>query len=131
MYTWFKLLPLEIQEVDQLVEPQDEIKEGETPAGTISEILRKMYSLWKSTDQASELLAVELKYRKASDEDWGRLAQLKAKSHILSVLFWICVMDELNLWSHREQCAIREGWQIVEYQAGPPDIFRHLFGGMR
>jgi len=69
MYTWFKLLPLEIQEVDQLVEPQEEIKEGETIAGTISEILRKMYSLWKSTDQAAELLAVELKYKKASGED--------------------------------------------------------------
>jgi len=130
MSTWLKLLALEVREVDELVEPQEKVREGEMVVGTLSEDMRKLYSLWKSLEKAAELLTVELKYGKATDEERGKLAEMRAKAQALGMLFWIGALDELQLWSHPEQCALRAGWQIVEYQAGPTDFLRHLFGGL-
>ena len=116
MSTWLKLLPLELQEIDPLIEPTAEIREGETVAGVVSGELRKVYTLWRSLEKQADLLAIEFKYRKTTNDELGKVAELKAKAEALMMIFWIGVNDDLNLWGHPEQLGIRTDWNVVEYK---------------
>ena len=116
MSTWLKLLPLELKEVKHLTEPVEEVKEGETVVGTISEDLKKLYTFFKTLEKEANLMEVELKYIKATPEQFGKLAEKKNKAGILRGIFTIGIYDELGLWSHPEPADIRSGWRVVEYK---------------
>lgn len=116
MSTWFKLLPLEIQEVDDLLEPTGQIKEGETIIGVVSDELKKLWTLSNAAKKTAELLQVELKYTQASGEERAKISELLAKSRAMEMIFWVGAMDELQLWGHADQCTMRVGWQVVEFK---------------
>lgn len=116
MITWFTLLSLDLQDVDKLIEPIDEIKEGETVVGTASDDLKKLWTLCKANRKAAELLTVELKYSSSPTPDRAKTEELLAKSKVMEMIFWIGVHDELHLWGHAQQCGLRVGWQVVEYK---------------
>ncbi|KKN40507.1 hypothetical protein LCGC14_0732960 [marine sediment metagenome] len=116
MNTWFKLLPLEIQEVEALIEPTEEIREGDTVVGVASDELKKLWTLSRAAKKEAELLQVELKYTQASGEERAKISELMAKSRAMEMIFWIGAMDELQLWGHADQCAMRVGWQVVEFK---------------
>ncbi len=129
MSTWFKLLPLELQEVDELIEPLEEIKEGETVAGVVSDGLKKLWTLSRASRKAADLLEVELRYSPTPTEERAKATELMAKARAMEMIFWIGVIDELQLWGHSEQCALRAGWQIVEFKTpDTPFPFRFLHG---
>ena len=116
MSTWLKMLPLELSEVTHLTEPVEEVKEGETIIGTISEDLKKLYTFFKAIEKEANLLEVELRYTKATPEQFGKLAEKKNKAKILQGIFIIGIYDELGLWSHPELADVRSGWRVVEYK---------------
>ena len=116
MSTWLKLLPLEIQDVKDLLEPTEEVKQGENVVGVVTSELRKIWTLSKSLGKSAELLEVEMKYAKASTQEHGKMVELRAKARGLETIFWIGVMDELQLWGHSESCALRVDWQVVEFK---------------
>ena len=131
MNTWLKLLPLEIQEVDALIEPTDEIGEGEIVAGVVSDELKKLWSLCNSLKKSTELMSIELKYTKDTTEERARVAELMAKARALEMIFWIGALDELQLWGHPEQCGLRVGWKVVEFkQPELPFPFKFFPGGL-
>ena len=132
MNTWLKLLPLEIQDVQDLIEPTVEVKEGETIVGVVSDELKKLYTYWKGLKKSGDLQIVELEYKKATDQEHGKIAELKTKARALEMLFWVGVCDELHLWGHTEMLpGIRIGWQVVEYkQLELPFPFK-FFGGQQ
>ena len=127
MITWLKLLPLEIQEVDVLIEPTDEVKEGETIVGTISDDLKKLWTLCRSMKKSAELLSIEVKYKQADAEATGKVSELLTKARALEMIFWIGIFDELQLWGHPEQPGLRVGWQVVEFKR-PEMILPFGFG---
>ena len=131
MSTWLKLLPLEIQEVNELIEPTEEVKEGETIAGVISDELKKIWTLCKSIKRSAELLEIEMRYSKPTDEERARVSELMAKGRALEVIFWIGAIDDLQLWGHSEQCALRVGWQVVEFKQPEMPFPFKLFGGQQ
>lgn len=127
MSTWLKLLPLEIKDVNDLMEPTEEIREGETVVGVVSDELKKIWTLFRSLKKSADMLHVEMQYSKASTEERGKLVELMAKARALEMIFWIGALDELQLWGHQEQCAMRVGWQVVEFKE--PDFpLKFLFG---
>jgi len=131
MSTWVKLLPLELQEVNELMEPTEEIKDGEKIAGVISDELKKLYTLWKASKKSVELLIVELEYKKATEQERGKIAELKTKARALEMIFWVGVCDELGLWNNVEMIpSIRAGWRVIELKQ-PESPFRFLFGNQQ
>lgn len=128
MNTWFKLLPLELQEVSELLEPTEEVERGETVIGVVSEELKKLYTLWQSLRKSAELLEIELKYRKSTNAELGKISELRAKARALGYLFWIGACDELQLWGNPGQSGVRAGWQVVEFKK-PESPFDFLFRG--
>lgn len=131
MNTWLKLLPLEIQEVLDLIEPTEEVKKNETVIGIVSDDLKKLWSLHRSAKKAAEIMQVEWKYAPASDEEHGRIVELTSKARVMELIFWIGVMEELQLWSHPEQCGLRVGWQVVEFKKPDSPFFDLLFGNQQ
>ena len=130
MNTWFKLLPLEIQAVEELVEPTDEVKEGETIVGTVPDELKRLWSLHKSMKKAAEMMEIELRYTKGSAQDRGKVCELMGKAKALEIIFWTGVLDEWQLWGHPEQTALRVGWQVVEFKKPElPFPFKFFPGG--
>ena len=131
MSTWLKLLPLELQELDKLSEPDTQIKPGDHEVGVMSDDLKKLYSLYRSVDRASD--QAKLDYRHSLEEERaqlvGRAAELDKKAEVLRELFWIGVNDEFNLWSKRAT-GIRKGWKVVWYtrEEGPLGRLMDLFG---
>ncbi len=116
MSIWLKFLPLEIQGVTDLVEPTDEIKNGERVVGVVSDELKQLWTLYNSVKKSGELMTIEMKYTKATDEEHGKISELMAKARALELIFWIGALDELQLWSHPEQTGLRVGWQVVEFK---------------
>lgn len=128
MSTWLKLLPLELKEVSDFLEPTEEIKAGEEIVGVVSDELRKLYTLWKTLRKSADLLIVELEYKKVTDEERGKIAELKSKARALELLFWVGVADELRLWDHVGSVpGMRTGWRVVECKL-PESPFGFLFG---
>jgi len=127
MSTWLKLLPLEIQSVDTLIEPTEEVKEGETVAGVVSDGLKKLWTLSSAGKKAAALLEVELRYTpSAGPEERGRMTEQASKANAMEMIFWIGAMDELQLWGHPEACALRVGWQVVEFKRPETNPFKFL-----
>lgn len=129
MSDWLKFLPIAIQDIEELTEPTDEVKEGETIVGVVSDGLKKMWTLCLSLKKAGELLSIESKYTKSSAEELGKIAELISKSRCLEMIFWVGAHDELHLWDSFDNCALRVGWQVVTFKK--PDMpfpFRFLRG---
>lgn len=116
MSIWLNFLPIEIQDVETLIEPTDEIKEGETIIGVVSDGLKKMWTLFRTMKRAADLSAVELKYGPASAEERGKVSEQITKARAMEFLFWIAVLDEFQLWGRTEQHDLRVGWQVVEFK---------------
>jgi len=116
MLTWLNLLPLEIQGIEELLEPIDEVKEGETIVGVISDDLKRLWTLFKSIRKSADLLSIEVKYRQASAQETGKISELLSKARALELIFWIGVIDEFQIWGHAETPGLRRGWQVVEYK---------------
>jgi len=116
MSTWLKLLPLELEGIDELIEPIDEVKEGETIVGVVSDDLKKLWTLFRSIRKSADLLSIEVKYRQAGAEENGKISELLSKARALELIFWIGVFDELQLWGHPDQPGLRIGWQVVEFK---------------
>lgn len=114
MSTWLGMLPLEIADITTLIEPTREFNEGEKVVGELSETLRKLYTLWQSTSKSAQILEVELKFHKATDEEKARLMELKTKSHALGMIFTVAVCDDLKLWGQSSSFDVRTGWKVVD-----------------
>uniref|UniRef100_A0A6M3X547 Uncharacterized protein n=1 Tax=viral metagenome TaxID=1070528 RepID=A0A6M3X547_9ZZZZ len=119
MSTWLKLLPLEIDGVEELIEPVEVLKGDDTVLGVIcSEDLKKIWSLYKSLRKEAELLAVEQKYTTPTDEEKGKVAELATKARALELIFWIGVQDELQMWARPQDFShyICAGWKVAEFK---------------
>ena len=126
MTTWLNFLPIEIQDVEKLMEPTDEVKEGETIVGILSDNLKKLWTLSRSVKKSAELLSIELKYKQADVESAGEVSESLTKARALELIFWVEVFDELKMWGHPDQPGLRAGWQVVEYKR--ESTFPQLFG---
>ena len=113
MSTWLGLLPLELEDVKEVVEPPQEVKDGETLAGEVSDYLRKLYTLSRAMKKQADLLQIEAKYTNPTPEERGKIIELMTKASVLDSIFLIGIHDELGIWGHEGQCAVRSGWQVV------------------
>ncbi|MFC2038745.1 hypothetical protein ACFLUG_03130 [Chloroflexota bacterium] len=122
LFTWLKLLMVEIVSVDTVVAPIDELEEGETEMvqGYISEGLRKLFTLWRATEKRARLLAVEREYTKMDEDSLGEVSELNTKARMLEHLFWYGVKDEFGLWGRTGPLAVRAGWKVVVHDM--PDL---------
>jgi hypothetical protein len=113
--SWLKLIPLELQEVETLIEPLKPVGTDEKVVGTAPDAIRKMYTYMKVMQKEADLMAVELKY----SNDTELIAAYEKRlweAQTMKAILWGEVQAEFGLWGHSKLCAIRTDWQVVEYE---------------
>ena len=130
MTTWLKLLPLELQEITDFIEPPQKVVRGDNLVGVMSDDLKKLYTLWMLVDKEAEQSKLNYRFTH-KPEDEHKALEYGAKTEALRCLFWVCLKEEFDLWS-KSISGIREGWQVCwtdesVYRFPFTDLFRGLF----
>lgn len=124
-----KLLPLEVDQVTEFIEPTEAVQDGEHVVGVVPESLKKLYTLSLLKQKAKDEAMLEAKY--ASGELAERLSteahELNGKAHVLMELFRIALSDEFGLWD-KPSAALRVGWQVVWFERKRPRFDDFLRG---
>ena len=122
------LLGLELDMIEKIIEPQDEMQPGDEILGEISGDLRKLYTVWKQMGKSAGALENDIQWGNTSLNAFGTVQELKAKASIVKAILWIAIQDELHLWDCKVPLALRTGWKVVSCKSQGFPIFR-MFGG--
>ena len=129
MDTFLKLLPLELGQITELIEPTDAIEDGDHVVGVVPEDLRKLYTLSLLKQKAKDEAMLEAKYASPALRQTltTEAHELNGKAHVLRELFRIALSDEFRLWD-KPAAAVRTGWQVVWFEKERSDFLSGLFG---
>lgn len=117
MSTWWKLIQLELDEIKNFTEPTGDVQPKETIIGEATEEIKKLYTMWQSVEKSAALEMLKYRYDGlVTDEQKGKIIELKARASIVESLFWLAVNEEYNLWPHDATSGIRKGWHVVEFE---------------
>jgi hypothetical protein len=118
------LLELDMVKDEEILEPPDEIKDGEEFAGEMSPEIKKLYTLWKNTGREAGILENDARWGdKNINEVWGKVIELKAKAQAINMILWVAIQDDLHLWTDKSGLAIRKGFKIVKTPVQPTTFF--------
>ena len=116
MLTWIKMLPIELDEVTEYLDPHTPIGPGEKIIGTATEDLKKLYTLWMSKEKTIEENKIRAKFSKTQDEREEAIMLILKDMEVaecLMRLFWIAIKDEFDLWKTDSMTGIRTGYIVV------------------
>jgi hypothetical protein len=133
---WLKFLPMELREIDEVIEPRGEISPGEKVIGEMTEDLKKLFTAWMLAKKRSEEFKLEAKIGTSDPEEAITNGYMWfARGDILQRMFWASVSDEFGLWKNALQdytTGVRKGFKVVIFEDKKPDIpdfLKRLFGG--
>jgi len=132
MTTWLKLLPMELEEIEELIEPPLEFNpQTERKIGEMSEDLKKLYTLWQNLEKEFAQQIVQARFARNERErklTYLKLNETKERAEVLQRLFWISVRDEFKLWEE-DTIAVRKGFLIVVVEEDRPRTIFDLLKG--
>ncbi len=128
--TWLKLLPMNLDLTDKLIEPKNAVgslEKNELPIGIMDEELRKLFTMWRLSDKALHEAVMRIEFGDSSDED-EHVADKKAFYDVLEALVWYSVRRQTNCWD--KPIGLRSGWVVVTYDQKPKMLnIKDIFGG--
>lgn len=134
MSTWLKLLPMELDGINEseIIEPDHPMEKSAAPVGEMSSLSKRLYTLGRLLEKDANQYNLDASFC----TDKVEKPKLKAKSYelmtkagVLKSLMWISIKDELGLWN--DHVAVREGFKVVKLSAdedGPPPIIKRILG---
>ncbi len=133
MSTFLGLIPLEMNSLDKLIEPEIKFdKKRDHEVGIMSDDLKKLFTLWRIALRAVAERNIEAKFSESEEKRQLAVIQaceLQSKALLLGDLFWIAVKDEFDLWA-KPSVGVRQGYRIVwwndENQTFLGNLFKHL-----
>jgi len=127
MSTFLKLLPLELQEIKTYSEPHVEVGDNDHTVGTMSDELKKLYTLYMSYLRRAEELKLEARFGQIADtvEHSARTFEMKSKAEVLAGLFWVGVNDAFSLWT-KPSSGVRKGYTVVWSDSEDNDLSSFL-----
>ena len=138
MSTWLKLLPLELSEITEYVEPQTELDPQKFHVlGEMTEDLKKLYTLWFTLAKQKDEYLLAARYAKDEKEEklnLTRAIELGEKTEVVKQIFWISLRDEFNLWNKlvidEVMIGVSKGFKVVwsERPSGPRNLLDYLRG---
>jgi len=131
MSTFLSLLPLELKQVSNFLEPEEEIKQGETVVGDMSNETKALYTLSRyKAKEALDIQAGLMICRENEEEKKAAINAAKARGALLYEILWVYLRDDLNLWNAGRGLALRRGFKVVTYKESPelPPFLKDLLG---
>lgn len=129
MSTFLKLLPLELQDIQNYIEPRQEKVGGDHIVGVISDDLKKLWTLCQQYAESSAKAEAELRFGGAGEEFLGKVNELSEKAKALRDIFFIALCDEFELWD-KKSTGVRKGFEVVwtEEDDSLPPFIRRITG---
>lgn len=114
--SWFSLIFTEINHLEKIAEPFQPVNpENENVMGELTEEELRLYTLALMTNKEADDYIYELNFigdSKQIEVTLKKILELKTKSEVLKMIFWISVRDRLDLW-FIESLGIRKGRKVV------------------
>lgn len=133
MSTWLKLLPMELDSIQNIIEPDHPIEKNDNVVGQMSETAKKLFTLGRLLEKDASQNALDSHYctdKAQKLEREAKAGEYAAKAQAVKLLMWIGIRDELRLWG--EDVGVRSGFVVVVTKADNNDIppfLKRLFGG--
>lgn len=127
MSTFLKLLPLELQSLDKIVEPNIPMQKGDNLIGIVNDdTIQRMYTMSVELRRETEQIMLNAKY---ANEDESKELMVKAtelgmKSSTIGALLWVMIRDDFHCWD-KDSLDLRSGWKLVWNK---PKVTNPLFG---
>jgi len=132
MSTFLKLLPLELNELTEFMEPPAEVAPNDRLVGDMSDTDKRLWTLGKAMEKDCNQYQLDAKYapnKEQRNELMAKAHELGAKSNILISLLWTSIRDEFGLWSE-PNVGVRADFKVVIAPEDiPPLIKGIMFGG--
>lgn len=130
MSTFLKLLPLELQDIQNYIEPRQKKMEGDHVVGVMSDDLKKLWTLCQQYAESSAKAEAKLRFGSGVEEELGgKVNELSEKAKVLRDIFFIAVCDEFELWD-KKSTGVRKGFEVVwtEEDDSLPPFIRRILG---
>lgn len=133
MRPFLQLLPLELSQVKDFIDPESELESGDHVVGVMTDDQKALYTRGRYLAKESmEALAALALGGGQVEEKLAKSRELRDKSQLLNHLFWITVQDHFDLWD--KSVGARKGFQIVwmeekEKSRSLGDILKRLLQG--
>ncbi len=112
---WLNLLPLQLSETTDFLEPQQDMERGDHEIGLMTEDHKRLFTLWRAVKRSAEEAVIQAKYAQSREqalEEKKRAEELALKAHILGDIFWVSLNDHYDVWD-KESIGVRRGFKVV------------------
>ena len=123
---WIKFLPIEISDIEEVVEPAEPLKPNDEILGYLDDDLKRLWTLRVMWQQKADDLTsrMNLNILQHDEENQAQVQEAAAKSHVLLQLFWVSVQDYFKTWHIRNyRVGVRKGFAVVKYVPQNPQVF--------
>lgn len=141
MSTWLKLLPLELNgiEENEFCEPETEVDPTKDHmVGEMSLDLKRIYTHWRGLRESADRAVLDAKYAKGNDQRealFMRAIELHEKAEVMEDIFWISLKDEFGLWGRENSdntTGVRKGFKVVSLKSEvTPKTFLDFLRGLQ
>jgi len=131
MSTWFKLLPLDLGEITDYLEPDNEVSPNENLVGEMDDDQKKLYTKWTSLKAEAIHCRADVITKRGDplEQAKAQALELQTKTDLIKELFWISIRDGFQLWG-KDAIGVRKGFIIVWYESSGHPPFGELFRGL-
>jgi len=115
--SWFRMLPIEMEMLEEVIEPEGAAHDNETAVGMADNDIKKLYTLMIKTEEKATRTLVDARYERNSEKREALRIQAisqKGKADVLREILFSVVRDTFNLWD--SNIGIRAGWLVVTYK---------------
>lgn len=125
MSTWLKLLPLELDGINEseFIEPDVALKKTDQQIGTMSEMARRLYTLSRLLAKDANQFNLDAHFcndKVKKSELVAKSLEFVAKATVIQELVWIGIRDDLGIWD--EPIGVRMGFKVVTYPETGDDM---------
>jgi len=132
MITFIELLPLELREITDYLEPNSATGTNDHEVGTMSKDLKKLYTLWNNAKKNAIIMRAEREFGRVDNETEydAKIEEIAERAEVLRRIFWFCVRIEHSLWG-KDSIGVRKGFTVVwsDQDLGESPL-RRLFEGL-
>jgi hypothetical protein len=100
--TWFKLLNMELDSIDNIIPPSDELNEGERYIGDMSELDKKLFTLATMLEREANQNLLDSRYSAEKSQKVilsAKATECMIKSNTVGHILDVSIREELKEWS--------------------------------
>ena len=129
MSTFTEMLPLELKDIHNYIEPEMELEKSDHEVGIMSDELKKLFTMWRQLGLKCAEAKLHMSFN-VKGINIARCRELDSKAEAIKNIFWIAIYDEFELWD-KSDIGVRKGFNVVwsdeDKSQHMPPFLRQIF----